>query len=264
MSGFWFLGAGMSLFFAWIVGYMQRGDARVRTERVAGLRVRDIRDLNAGEICAIQARVSESQGSFPSPLHGVPVVHSEVRVAVHEKSPSGASHLAPLHHERRGERFLVSDESGAIEVNFEGEEGFFVEARVRESGPVLGDETLAYLRAQGLPLYPAGSREARDDEESPGRPVDPNALRPFVVRSQELRPGDELLVLGVVAAAEEGSLEITSGPRFAVELREGTLDAYQAAALSAHRKMLRATQFFLGLAAGFALLGGLSLMGVLG
>ena len=76
----WVFGALMALFFAWILGYMQRGDARIRTQRVMGLEERSVGRLVTGEVNAARGTLEAVDEPLASPIDGKPVLYVEAQL----------------------------------------------------------------------------------------------------------------------------------------------------------------------------------------
>jgi hypothetical protein len=271
----WLFGALMALFFAWILGHMQRGDARIRTERMLGLEERAVPQLVPGEVNAMRGTLAAAAGSEPlsSPIDGTPCLFFDA-LLTREGSVRGTPQpLETVHQERR-----------LAETDLRG-----VAPGTDFRAPATETDSRVRLQLEGALLHPRDgvvTREAawRDGEwsadawqaagwldgerryvealgvELPGA-LDAGMLR---LRYEQLRPGDEALVIGEVSRdAVARVTTLGSSPRFQLELTSGSLADYQRAQLGAHRAMQRASRGFVGLAAVLVALAGLTFAGVL-
>lgn len=271
----WLFGALMALFFAWILGHMQRGDARVRTERVLGLTEHAVPQLLPGEVNAARGTLTAAAGSEPlsSPIDGTPCVFFDALLTREGSVRGKAQALETVHQERQ---LATTDLRGAApSTDFR--------------APATENDSRVRLQLEGALVHPRDgvvTREAewRDGEwsadawqaagwldgerryvealgvELPGT-LDAGVLR---LRYQQLRPGDEALVIGEVSRDPLARVTtLGSSARFQLEVTGGSLADYQRAQLGAHRAMQRASRGFVGLAAVLVVLAGLTFAGVL-
>ena len=139
---------------------------------------------------------------------------------------------------------LVHEDDGVVTREAEWRDGEWSDAQWHAAGWL--DAERRYVTALGVEL--------------PGT-LDAGVLR---LRYQQLRPGDELLVIGEVIRDEVARLTtLGSSPRFQLELTVGSLAEYKRGQVGAQRVMQRASQAFVALAVVLVALAGLTYAGVL-
>lgn len=254
----WIFGALMALFFAWILGYMQRGDARIRTQRVVGLEERSIERLVPGEVNAARGTVTAVGSPLTSPIDGTPVLYVDA-VVTREGSKGGTPQpLETVHQERKQvatqlssgnhhaklelEGALVHPRDNAVTREAEWRDGEWSDDAWKAAGWL--DSERRYVEALGA--------------EPPGG-LDAGVLR---LRYQQLAAGTDALVIGEVSRDASGTT-LGSSPRFQLEVTGGSLADYQRGQVGAHRTMQLAARAFVGLAVVLVALAGLTYAGVL-
>jgi hypothetical protein len=260
----WLFGALLSLFFAWILGHMQRGDARIRTERLLALEERSVAALAQGEVNATRGELAVATGSEPlaSPVDGMPCVFFDLQLTREGSARGKAAALETLHQERRsGALDLVGSGGARVRLELDGaliqpREGVVTrELEWRDSDwSAAGWQAGGWLDAERRHVESLGIDLCGE--------LDVGVLR---LHYQQLRPGDEALVIGEVRWDPVTRVStLGSSARFQLELSAGSLVDYQRAQRTAHSAMRRASRWFVGLAAVFVALAGLSFAGVLG
>jgi hypothetical protein len=254
--GLWLGGALLSLFFAWILGHMQRTDARARTERVLGLSERALSALVPGEVNAARGTLV-ADPLLTCPVDGASCVLYELTVT-REGSRRGTP--KPPETAQREERYAdAALDAGAAQV------------KLALSGARLPASTAEVTRLATWrddewtdDTWEAGGwlPEERRYVESLGPALrgelDAGAVE---LRYRRLPAGDEVLAIGELLNAREPTLG--SSARFQLELTGGTLSEYQRAQRDALRAMQRSSRAFVALAAALGLLAGLTYAGVL-
>lgn len=254
----WVFGALMALFFAWILGYMQRGDARIRTQRVLGLEVRAIERLVPGEVNAARGTLQAAGEPLTSPVDGAPVLYLEAQVTREGTVNGKARPLEAVHQERKqvATQLRTGDHLANLEL-----EGALVHPRdnavTREAEWHDGEWSADAWSAAGWTEAERRYVEALSAEPPAG--LDRGVLR---LRYQQLKPGDEALVIGEVSRAG-ASTTLGSTARFQLEVTSGSLADYQRGQLGAHRTMQLAARAFVALAVALVVAAGLTFVGVL-
>lgn len=254
----WVFGALMALFFAWILGYMQRGDTRIRTQRVAGLEVRPIDRLVPGEVNAARGTLEAAGDPQTSPVTGSPALFVDVVVTREGTAGGKPQPEETLHQERThvasvlrtGDQRAKLDLGAAVVHPRSNDVSREVEWRD-------GELTAENWNAAGFT-----DAERRFVSSHAGEL--PGALESGVLRLryQQLKPGDEALVVGEVSGSGAGTT-LGSTARHQLEVTSGSLADYQRGQLGASRTMQLASRAFVGLAVLLVVAAGLTYAGVL-
>lgn len=254
----WVFGALMALFFAWILGYMQRGDARIRTQRVMGLEERSVGRLVTGEVNAARGTLEAVDEPLASPIDGKPVLYVEAQLTREGTAGGKVQPIETLHQERKHVATQLGEGADSAKLDLAGAlvhpRGHAVtrEAEWRDSEWGADDWTAAgwsdaerrYVEAHGA--------------EIPG-PLQSGVLR---LTYQQVSPGDEALVIGELSESG-GKRTLGSSSRFQLEVTSGSLADYQRGQVGASRTMQAAARGFVGLAVLLLVAAGLTFAGVL-
>ncbi|MCA9576239.1 MAG: hypothetical protein R3B40_06535 [Polyangiales bacterium] len=260
--GLWLGGALLALFFAWILGHMQRTDARLRTERVLKLTQRGLGELVPGEVNATRGALRARAEPLTCPVDGAACVFYELSLTRAGSVRGQARAPETVQHTERYADAVVRDGDAAVGVALRGARFTGHVREITREATFRDGEWLADTWEDG---GWSGDERAFVDALGDGARGELDAGT-LTLRLRTLPPVDDALVIGEAlrsSSAAEG-LTLGSSARFQLELTSGSLAHYQRAQQHALTTMQGASRAFVALAVVLALLAGLTYAGVLG